>query len=317
MKHWLLLAVGVAGCRADPLPPERRFPAGTGLVARQIEIDSTSIRYVDVGRGPPVVFVHGLGASMYAWRRTLRPVADAGFRAIAFDNRGFGFSAKPPRGYGNDDYVRLLRGLLDSLGVDAAILVGHSMGGQIAAEFALAHPERVRALALAAASGFGIRVPMLLGAARWPVVGSLTTGLRWRWITGRVLRSTYADPSRVTAEDVDQYYAPVAEPDYGHVVRGVLRRYRFDALPGRLGAVRVPILLLWGDRDRWIPPAIGRRLAAELERVAFIVVPGSGHALPEEVPDRFNQTLIEFLGHGLPRIPDDLALSVIAHRLVN
>ena len=121
----------------------------------------------------------------------------------------------------------------------------------------------------------------------------------------------------MTADDVDQYYAPVAEPDYGGVVRGVLRGYRFEALPGRLAAVRVPALVLWGGRDRWIPPVIGRRLAAEIERVAFIVVPGSGHALPEEAPDKFNTLLIEFLSHGLPRIPDDLALSSPARRLVN
>jgi pimeloyl-ACP methyl ester carboxylesterase len=81
--------------------------------------------------------------------------------------------------------------------------------------------------------------------------------------------------------------------------------------------VRVPALVLWGDRDRWIPPVVGRRLAAEIERVAFIVIPSSGHALPEEAPAAFNRLLIEFLGHGLPRIPDDLALSAPARRLVN
>jgi len=207
--------------------------------------------------------------------------------------------------------------LLDSLGVGEAVLVGHSMGGQIAAEFAVAHPERVRALALVAATGFGIRVPILLAAARWPIVGSLTNGLRWRWITGRILRSTYADPSRVTLDDVDQYYAPVAAPDYARAVRRVLRRYRFDALPGRLAAARVPALVLWGERDRWIPPVVGRRLAAEIERVAFIVIPGAGHALPEETPDAFNRLLLEFLRHGLPRIPSDLARSAPADRLVN
>lgn len=317
MMRWVVLALCVAGCRADPIPPARRFPAGTGFTPRQIEIDGTSIRYVDAGRGPPVVFLHGLGASMYGWRGALRPVADAGFRVIAFDNRGFGFSGKPRRGYSNDDYVLLLRGLLDSLGVGEAVLVGHSMGGQIAAEFALAHPERVRALALVAAAGFGIRVPVLLRAARWPIVGSLASGLRWRWVTGRVLRSTYANPSRVTTEDVDQYYAPVAEPDYAGVVQGVLRGYRFDALPGRLSALRVPALVLWGDQDRWIPPVIGRRLAAEIERVAFIVIPAAGHALQEEAPDRFNQILLEYLRHGLPRIPEDMALSTPEHRLVN
>jgi pimeloyl-ACP methyl ester carboxylesterase len=199
--------------------------------------------------------------------------------------------------------------LLDSLGVGEAVLVGHSMGGQIAAEFALAHPERVRALALIDASGFGVRVPTVLAVARWPIVGALVAALRGRWLTGRVLKSTYADPSRVTREDVEQYYAPVAEPDFGRAARRALRQYRFDALPGRLGALRVPTLVLWGARDRWIPAATGRRLAAELERAAFIQVPGAGHALPEEAPERVNELLVAFLEAGLPRVPDDLARS--------
>ena len=66
MTRWLVFALGVAGCRADPIPAARRFPAGTGLAARQIEIDGTAIRYIDTGHGPPVVFLHGFGASMYA-----------------------------------------------------------------------------------------------------------------------------------------------------------------------------------------------------------------------------------------------------------
>ena len=108
-------------------------------------------------------------------------------------------------------------------------------------------------------------------------------------------------------EDVDQYYAPVAEPDFGRALRGMLREFRFDALPGRLASVQVPTLVLWGERDEWIPPIVGRALAAELPRVAYLAVPNAGHALPEEAPHEVNRLLVGFLKDGVPAPPPDLA----------
>jgi pimeloyl-ACP methyl ester carboxylesterase len=246
---------------------------------------------------------------MYSWRHQLAPVAATGFRVIALDTRGFGFSDKPGHGYTNTDYAHLVLTLMDSLRAPDAVLVGHSMGGAIAAEVALAAPGRVRGLVLIDAAGFGTRWPFVLRIAHWPLLGRVAMGLRGRGMTARILRSTYADPSKVTAADVDQYYAPVAEPDYGRAVRGVLREFRFDALPGRLGAVQAPTLVLWGEADTWIPPRIGRLLAAGLPRVAFFTVPRAGHAAPEEQPESVNRSLIAFLQQGLPRIPENLAWS--------
>jgi pimeloyl-ACP methyl ester carboxylesterase len=308
-----VLALAFAGCRAAPIPPEARYPAGTGLLPRYVTVDGSRIRYIESGSGAggkgAVVFIHGLGASIYSWRSTLPAVAAAGYRAIAFDNRGFGFSDKPAHGYGNAECARLVLALLDSLHLHDAVLVGHSMGGAIAAEVALAAPDRVRGLVLIDAAGFGTRWPFTLRAARWPLLGGVATALRSRRLTGGILRSTYGDPSKVTAADVDQYYAPVAEPDYGRSLRGVLREFRFDALPGRLGAITAPTLVIWGSADRWIPPAVGHRLAEGLPRGAFLLVPGAGHAVAEESPDVVNRSLLAFLKDGLPRIPENLAWS--------
>jgi pimeloyl-ACP methyl ester carboxylesterase len=199
--------------------------------------------------------------------------------------------------------------LLDSLDLPSAVLVGHSMGGAIAAEVTLRYPTRVRGLVLIDAAGFGVRWPPVLKVSRWPGAGGVATALRGRWITEQMLRSTYADPSKVTEEDVDQYYAPVPEPGYGRALRGVLRQFRFDTLIGRLGAVAAPTLVVWGAADRWIPVRDGSRLATELPRGAFVVVPRTGHAAAEESPDEVNTLLITFLKEGLPRVPENLAWS--------
>src|SRR2546430_2328216 len=387
---WLACWLAGAACRSPTIPEASRFPAGTGFTARHITLDGTSLRYIDEGRGPPIVFLHGLGASMYAWRKNLAPVAAAGYRVIAFDNRGFGFSGKPATGYDNASYARLTVALLDALHLPDAVLIGHSMGGAIAAEVAIAHPERVRGLVLIGSAGLGAREPplfrvgrwplvgpllfafrgrglterllkatyadprqvsdadvdqyyapvrsgaiaaevaialpgrvrglVLIGSAglgarepplfrvgRWPLVGPLLFAFRGRGLTERLLKATYADPRKVSDADVDQYYAPVAEPEYGRSLRAVLREFRFDGLAGRLDHIAAPTLVLWGEADRLIPITLGRALAAGIPRAAFLSVPGAGHAVQEEAPDEVNRLLIGFLKDGLPRIPGDLA----------
>jgi pimeloyl-ACP methyl ester carboxylesterase len=307
-----LAAMLLCECCAAPIPTAARYPTGTPLVARYVRVDGTNLRYIDAGRGTPVIFLHGLGASIYAWRGNLAPVESAGFRVLAFDNRGFGSSEKPARGYSNADYARLLVTFMDSLHLPDAVLVGHSMGGAIAAQCAMTYPTRVRGLVLIDAAGFGVRAPILLRIAGWPGVVRLASRLRSRWMTGRMLRSAYADPSKVRPEDVDQYYAPVAEPEFGRALRGVLNEFRFDALAGHLASVEVPTLVLWGERDRWISARVGRALAAELPRVAYLSVPNAGHALPEEAPAEVNRLVIAFLKEGVPRPPSNLATRAAA-----
>lgn len=284
------------------------FPAGTSLVPKFVTVDSSRLRLLDVGRGPTVVLVHGLAASMYSWRQTIDPLAQAGYRVVAYDNRGFGFSDKPATGYSNAAYVHLLFGLLDSLGVSDAVLVGHSMGGAIVADAALARPDRVRGLVLVDAAGLGVRYPFMLRVARWPIIGPLFDHLRGRGATGGILRAIYGDPSRVTDQEIDQYYAPIALPEFGRSLRGVLREFSFEDLQGRLGTLMTPTLVMWGTRDRLIPQTIGVAMAAGLPHSALARFQAAGHALPEENPEEFNRVLIGFLKSGLPAAPANLAL---------
>jgi pimeloyl-ACP methyl ester carboxylesterase len=308
-----LVLVMLCACRAAPIPAAARYPTGAPYIARYVRVDGSNLRYIDAGRGAPVIFLHGLGASIYAWRSILAPVESAGFRVVAFDNRGFGSSDKPRNGYSNDVYTHLLIAFMDSLHLADAVLVGHEMGGAIAAQCAITDPSRVRGLVLVDAAGFGLREPWALRIVGWPGIGRVALGLRSRWITRRLLESAYADPSRLRPEDVDQYYAPVAERDFGRALWGVLHEFRFDALVGRLTNVQIPTLVLWGERDDWIPQSYGRALAAELPRMAYLSVPNAGHALSEEAPEEVSRLVIAFLKQGIPTPPPDLAGLAAGH----
>jgi len=305
--RWVFAVMLLSACRAAPIPPTARYPAGTSFVPRYVRVDGANIRYIDAGQGTPVIFLHGLGTSMYAWRGILAPIESAGFRVIALDMRGFGFSDKPAHGYSNADYRRFVIAFMDSLHLPDAVLVGHSWGGAIAAQCAITDPGRIRGLVLISAVGFGVRHPMVLRMFGWPMVGHVASALRSRWMTGRILKSAYADPRKVRAEDVDQYYAPVAEPDFGRALRGVMHEFRFNSLSGHLSNVQTPALVLWGEQDDWMPPALARAIASELPRVAYLSIPNAGHALPDEAPAEVSRLVIAFLRDGVPAAPPDLA----------
>ncbi|HYK10919.1 MAG TPA: alpha/beta hydrolase [Gemmatimonadales bacterium] len=310
MKRAPLLAFLVLGvaCRAAPIPESRWYPAGTSLQPKYVTVLGTRIRYVEMGTGPTVVLLHGLCASIYTWRDVIGPVSAAGFHVVAFDNRGFGGSDRPTSGYSEADYASLTVALLDSLHLTDVVLVGHSMGGEIAALATLRDPGNVRGLVLIDAAGLGTHMPLLTRLARAPLVGRLVAGLRGRDGVEEALRSTFGVPSRVTQDEVDQYYAPVAAPDFGRTLAGVAHQFDFSALKGRLDSIAKPTLVMWGSRDVWIPPGVGEQMTASLPRAAFVLVPGVGHDLPDEDPAALLRSLIPFLQQGIPQPPPNVAI---------
>ena len=297
MKRVAAAILLLLACGAEPLPI---YPAGTAFQTRDIVVAGTRLRLIDSGQGPVVVFLHGFGASIYSWRHQLEPVLQAGHRVVAYDNRGFGSSDRPDSGYDNAAYVTLLLALLDSLDIADAVLVGHSMGGQIAAEVAATAPGRVRGLVLLDPSGH--RGPVSRLALR-----QLFTPLLTRSAVAAILRFCFADPRRVTAQDIDQYYAPVASPGGRRAIVRVLGEYRFDALRGNAQHIAAPTLVLWGAADRIIAFRHIADLANELPRAAVSVIRDAGHNPQEEQPEDVNRQLIAYLQYGLPATPPDLA----------
>lgn len=292
------------GCRVDPIPPAAVFPAGTPFQARDLVVDGTRLRIIDTGRGPAVVFIHGFAASLYSWRHQLAPVLEAGYRIVAFDNRGFGFAERPASGYTNADYARLVLALLDSLRIGDVVLVGHSMGGAIAVEVALTAPARVRGLALIDPAGYGAVAARVIHR---PVLRDLGVALVSRATVAACLRLLFADSRRVTREDVDQYYAPLATGAARASLRRVLDTFDFEGLRGRIAGLEVPTLVLWGQADLLIPFRAAADLARDLPRAAFVLVRGAGHIPQEEQPEEVNLALIAYLRFGLPEVPPDLA----------
>jgi len=263
-----------------------------------VRTNGIDIFYEDSGgAGEPVVLIHGHSVDLRMWPAQWLALQEAGFRVIRYDVRGHGRSSAPDTGYTWPVYAADLRALLEALGVASAHLVGFSMGGGIALQFALDHPERVRSLTLidAAVPGFAYSadfadtIEALVEAVRaegWPAAAErlwlahpLFDGLRRHPATFQVVREmVLAFPAR-------DYLLDQPEPEGPEAV-------------DRLAELRAPVLLLVGAED--LPDF---RLAAELVAVnaphaRLVVVPGAGHMLPLERPDEVNRQLLAFLRAG-------------------
>ena len=270
-------------------PPTPSEPFTTELV----EVGRWTWRIHRSGQGPHVVLLHGLGANLYCWR-SLAQVLGGRYTLIIPDLPGFGGSSKHhDAGYGLDDQVPRLIGLLDHLAIDRAAVVGNSMGGNIALWLGLKHPERVRAVVAIAPAVSPRLVPFGLNAFEWMAhpLSYLATTSALGWIHGR----TVSRPDRIDAERIRESLTTYGR-QHG-AVRTLLRAteaIRDPRLPAALATLPAPVLILWGSRDRLVSRSVIDGLVATLPLAQSEVHLGGGHHLQEDEPQWTAEKLTSF-----------------------
>ncbi|WP_180222741.1 alpha/beta fold hydrolase, partial [Streptomyces sp. UH6] len=281
---------GREGHAAGVVPPGGQARSGPVVVRPGVTLDHDDLGPAD---GVPVLLVHGHPFDRSMWRPQAEALAAAGYRVILPDLRGYGASPVVPGRTTWRDFAEDLAALLRLAGVARAVVVGLSMGGQIAMEFHRLHPERTAALVLADTSPVGESEE------------------------GRVLRNTLAD--RLLAEGMDGYAAEVLDrmiaprhvtalPEVARHVTGMMRatapagaaaalRARAERPDYRasLADARVPVLLLVGAEDTYTPVADAQETHRLIGGSVLAVVPDAGHLPNLEQPKRFTAELLDFL----------------------
>jgi pimeloyl-ACP methyl ester carboxylesterase len=259
--------------------------------------------------GAPFLLLHGFGANTRSWGSTL-PWLSQGGVAVAYDRPAFGLTDRPLRGwprdanpYGPAAQVATAVGVLDALGIERAVLVGHSAGGSIALQTALAHPERVAGLVLVGAAVYaGGGAPAwarpLLRTPQFERIGPLLMRQLGGQQGDEFLRSAWADPSRLDAATVEAYRRALQVEDWDRALWELVKASREPDLVPYLAGVRVPVLVVTGAEDRIVPAAQSRDLARDLggDAVAFVELPGCGHLPHEECPVEFRAVVEDWLG---------------------
>ncbi|MEU4551412.1 pimeloyl-ACP methyl ester carboxylesterase [Micromonospora violae] len=262
----------------------------------KITVNGTSIAYDEAGTGSPVVLLHAGIADRRMWRGQVSALA-ARHRVIVPDLRGYGDSELPPAPFAHHDDVA---GLLDALDLPQAALVGCSFGGAVAIDTALAHPDRVSALALfdSAVSGNEWSDEAndlwdgLVGEVDPDDFAAAAAGEVRFWVVGPGRQPEDVDPELIAfAEEMDRR-ALAAELALGAVEVGELT----PPAIGRLGELKVPILVTAGAADVPDISRLADRIAAEVPgAVRLPDVPNAAHLLPLERPEAINAALLDFL----------------------
>lgn len=260
-------------------------------------VDDLDVHYVEEGTGQPVLLLHGLAGWSFTWRHNLSHLARR-HRVIAPDLKGFGLTDKrAPTGYSLDDQAAFVRDFMDTLAIDRAVLVGHSMGGEIALRLALSAPERVQALVLVASAGYVTSVPAQVRRLPHLPLATLLVRLLFmnRRFARRCLTLGYGDPSLVSEATIAGYLLPVATPHAAPALLRVLAEMDFGRTADRIRTVKHPTQIIWGQRDRFTPPRHADRFHAEISGSRLCSFRAVGHMVPEEIPDDFNALVSDFL----------------------
>ena len=262
-----------------------------------VQANGQELYYELHGQGPPLVLVMGIGYDSSLWTVAQVPVLSTQFQVILVDNRDAGRSSKSRHPYKIADMADDLAGLLDALGIQRSHLLGLSMGGMIAQEFALRHGDRLDRLVLA-------------GTGAAPARSAVDPIQIWSWVKandatgelfgGQQFVSLFStaflrnhDAVRDTAELLASNPYPMSPDAYGRQADA----YRqFDALD-RLAAITAPTLVVVGEQDLLTPPWIAREVAEAIPGARFEVIRGDGssHVVPIECPDEFNRLVLNFL----------------------
>jgi pimeloyl-ACP methyl ester carboxylesterase len=270
-----------------------------------IDLKGQLVHYRDEGPRTdpaPIVLLHGTSASLHTWEGWARALRGQ-HRVISLDLPAFGLTgpfagAYAGQAYTGPNYARFVLDLLDRLAVSRFVVVGNSLGGEVAWRIAAAAPQRVARLVLVDAAGYPLsadHIPLGWQIARLPVLGHVTEYLLPRPIIVQGLHAVYGDPARITDNLVDRYFELTLRA--GNRAALVQRAQTWSPAEGvaHVSGVVAPTLILWGGRDRIIVPATAQRFAADIAGARVQVFDDLGHVPHEEDPARTVAALNAFL----------------------
>jgi len=232
----------------------------------------------------PIVLLHGTSASLHTWDAWTQALTHQR-RVIRFDLPAFGLTGPhPDNDYSIAAYVRFVVAVLDQMGVQQFVLAGNSLGGQIAWGTAVAHPQRVKKLVLIDSAGYPLQstsVPLGFTIARTPGLRVVMEYVLPRGVVQSSVRNVYGDPAKVTADLVDRYYELTLRAGNRQALA-----YRMDQLhsgdEAALKGLKVPTLVMWGAKDRLIPPDTAQRFLADIAGAQMVIFDDLGHVPHEE-----------------------------------
>ncbi len=260
-----------------------------------IAIDGARVHYQEFGdaNDPPMILIHGYTASVYVWKTSAPLLAERGFRVIAIDLLGFGYSEKPAWfDYTIQSQARMISRFMNRLGIGRAVVVGSSYGGAVALNLTLDYPESVEKLVLvdAVCNDEPKNHPILrlvsvrgIGEAVTPFLIDSKAFLKFR-MQGTLAKANH---HMITQERIESIRRPLYAADGHHSVLATSRNWNADRLEQDAHLINQPTLIMWGEEDSVIPIKHGYKLHKEILNSRFVILKDCGHVAQEEKSELF------------------------------
>ncbi len=282
------------------IPVEKLKEKYANQHSKFIEIDGMQVHYRDEGNGTPIVLIHGTASSLHTWDDWTKELSK-NHRVLRMDLPAFGLTGANANGdYSIENYTRFLHQFLSKVKVDNFYLVGNSLGGNIAWEYAAKYPKKIKKLVLVSASGLPTNKPQpwIFKMAKTPIVNSLFLYLTPKMVIKDNMKQVYEDDSKITDELITRYHEMALRAGNR---QAFIDRAKTDfklaktANLEKLKSIQTKTLLLWGENDLWIPLDNGKRMDSLLPNSKLVILKNSGHVPMEENPTESLAILKEFL----------------------
>jgi pimeloyl-ACP methyl ester carboxylesterase len=263
-----------------------------------VEIDGVRMHYRDEGEGPVVVLLHANYSSLFMWEPWVVALRER-YRVIRLDLPAHGLTGPEPSGnYTLERIQQLFEKFVDEKGLERFTVVGTSIGGTVAMRYTADHSDRIERLVLISPGSLEPRVRGRTTPANVPKAADLLGYILPKSFTRFMLTNDYGDPERVTDAVVDEWYEMWMREGNRLAMLNLLRQYVSGGVEDKIRAVSVPVLLIWGEKNKRVPLALAyetKDLLVNSPEVRLEVLPGIGHMLVQEAPEASSQLIRRYL----------------------
>jgi len=260
------------------------------------DMGNYKMHYIDIGKGKPIVLVHGFSDSTYCWHNNINELLDAGFRLIIIDQPGMGKSEIPPEPYifSIENQAKEIIRLTEKLHLNEFSLIGHSMGGGIALYLSSFYPQKVMNTIAIDPACFRLPRRIFLTYPGMTHIASIFAG---RWSVKMALKDVYYNDDKVDEKLVDEYTRPMLKPNYVKMLVSLSKQYfsdEFDHMVDNYNKMNIPLLIIWGEQDKWIPVEYGQKLHEKIPISQLEILNNCGHNSHQECSVRVNSKIMKF-----------------------
>jgi len=292
----------LSGCTAlgtKSIPAEELEKKYGDAYSKYVKVGDINVFYRDQGKGPVLLLLHGICASSLTWDGWVRELGDT-YRIIRMDVPGFGITGPVRKElYERDNAVKFLDDFVNALGLDRFFLVGNSLGGYIAWNYAIDHADRVEKLILIDPLSYNQKMPWILRFASNPFISPLARYMMPKFIIDRSVTQVYGDKTKVTGKVKETYFDMAMREgnkgSYTMVFKVFKEKVNKEVISRGINLIKPPTLMMWGTKDEWIPFEYFYNWKTDLPNATYISYEGAGHVPMEEIPEISARDAHEFL----------------------